>query len=151
MTSLIISTELGDIKASLLPEVAPVTVSHILRHVQEALYDGTAFYRSDFVIQFGLHGSGKTTAYPPLAVNESGRGYSNKRGTLAVAHHDKPDNGSTELFINLENNLHLDTAYGGYAVWAEVREGDVESWKTIAAIALKVKAGKVGVVRVRVA
>ena len=31
-----------------------------------------------------------------------------------------PDNGNTEFFINLNHNKHLDKAYGGYCVFAEV-------------------------------
>lgn len=36
------------------------------------------------------------------------------------AHFDVPDNGNTEFFINLQHNKHLDKAYGGYCVFAEV-------------------------------
>lgn len=147
MSSLLIKTECGPITLTLRPDVAPVTVAHILRHISEKLYDGVTFYRSDFVIQMGLYGTPRASSHPPLQVNESGRGASNKRGTLAVAHHDKPDNGSTELFINLQDNSHLDTAYGGYCVWANVKEGDAESWKTVDAIAAAVKGGKKVVVQ----
>ena len=151
MSRIVIHSECGIIMGELRHDVAPVTVSHILRHFRENLYEGTSFYRSDFVIQFGLFGSGKTSSYPPLNVNESGRGASNKRGTFAVAHHDKPDCGSTELFINLEANSHLDSAYGGYAVWAAVNDSDNESWKTIMEIAARVKSGgKVRVLRTEV-
>ncbi len=141
MTSLVLRTQLGDIALALRADVAPVTVAHVVRHVTEGLYDSLSFYRSDFVIQCGVFGSAKASRHAPLAVNESGRGASNARGTMAVAHHDVPDNGSTEIFINLSDNAHLDRAYGGYAVFAAVRADDAASWKTIAAVAAAVKAG----------
>jgi len=37
---------------------------------------------------------------------------SNTRGTVSIAHFDVPDNGNTEMFINLKPNAHLDKAYG---------------------------------------
>ena len=141
MAALTLRTELGSITLALLPAIAPTTVAHVVRHVAEGLYTGLCFYRSDFVVQFGTFGSAKTSSHAPLAVNESGRGKSNTRGTLAVAHHDVPDCGSTELFINLGDNRHLDQAYGGYCVLAEVAAADAASWATIAAIAAAVKAG----------
>jgi len=44
----------------------------------------------------------------------------NTRGGVAIAHWDVPDNGNSEFFINLKTNSHLDQAYGGYCVFAEV-------------------------------
>jgi cyclophilin family peptidyl-prolyl cis-trans isomerase len=141
MARLVLNTELGRIALELLPAVAPVTVAHVSRHVSEGLYDTLQFYRSDFVIQCGTYGSAKTSKHPPLAVNESGRGRSNLRGTMAVAHHDVPDCGSTEIFINLQDSPHLDKAYGGYCVFAAVAASDAESWAVISRIAESVKAG----------
>merc|ERR1712086_671458 len=78
------------------------------------------FYRSDFVIQCGLHGS---NTKPPgnISKNETKDAVfvSNTRGTCSIAHWDVPDNGNTEFFINLQANTHLDDAYGGYCVFAE--------------------------------
>jgi peptidylprolyl isomerase len=139
MPSLVLDTELGSITLALLPEIAPVTVAHISKNVADGLYNGLCFYRSDFVIQFGTYGSSKASRHPPLPVNESGRGASNLKGTLAVAHHDKPDCGSTELFINIVDSPHLDTAYGGYAVAAKVGAEDQKSWATISAVAAAIK------------
>ncbi len=138
---LIFNTELGKVTLELLPAIAPVTVAHVVRHVAEGLYDSLQFYRSDFVIQCGTYGSAKASRHPPLAINESGRGRSNLKGTMSVAHHDVPDNGSTEIFINLQDSPHLDKAFGGYAVFAAVAADDAASWAAIASIAAAVKAG----------
>lgn len=50
-----ITTELGVITLVLRPEAAPTTVAHIAKLASHKLFDSTSFYRSDFVIQCGLH------------------------------------------------------------------------------------------------
>eukprot|EP00038_Savillea_parva_P012149 m.202595 g.202595 ORF g.202595 m.202595 type:complete len:159 (+) comp21818_c0_seq1:106-582(+) len=139
-----ITTPLGLIRLRLRPDAAPVTVDYIVKCVTAGLYNGTSFYRSDFVIQCGLHGSGKSNAFGDLPVNETSQHtrISNTRGTAAIAHFDVPDNGNTEFFINLNANTHLDDVYGGYCVFAEVPQDDTESWKTIDAIATTIASGK---------
>jgi len=147
MTHLVLDTELGTINLQLLPEIAPQTVAHITKIVNSKLYDGTCFYRSDFVIQFGLHGSGRANPHGDLVVNETGKGPDvtpNTRGTVSVAHFDVPDCGGSELFINLGDNSHLDAAYGGFCVFAQVPNGDAASFEVVDAIAQGVKTkGKV--------
>lgn len=124
--ALVVSTPLGQIRLALRPDAAPATVAHITKLVRDKIFDGTVWYRSDFVIQTGLHGSGRPNPHADLAVNESvGAGaagaLSNTRGAAAVAHWDAPDCGNSEWFISLRDNPHLDAAYGGYAVFAAVR------------------------------
>ena len=65
---------------------------------------------------------------------------SNTRGTCAVAHFDVPDNGNSEWFINLQDNAHLDDAYGGYCVFAQVE--DAASFATVDKIAAAVPTGR---------
>jgi cyclophilin family peptidyl-prolyl cis-trans isomerase len=50
-----------------------------------------------------------------------------------------PDCGNSEFFINLQTNAHLDSAYGGYCVFAEVAAGDSASDATMNRIAEEVK------------
>jgi cyclophilin family peptidyl-prolyl cis-trans isomerase len=138
--SLVITTPLGEIVLKLRPDAAPRTVEHISELARRGVFDGGCFYRSDFVIQCGLHGSSIQNPLSPLTVNESGR-LSNIRGTAAVAHWDVPDCGNSEWFINLQDSPHLDTAYGGYCVFAAVAPEDVASWETISAIARAIPAG----------
>lgn len=122
-------------------------MEYFTKIVNSHLYDDTSFYRSDFVIQFGLHGTTKTNPHGNLQVNETqyGQIISNTRGTVAVAHFDVPDCGGTEVFINLGENSHLDTAYGGYCVFAKVE--DDSSFQTVDTIAAAVK--KDGKVRIQ--
>lgn len=53
---------------------------------------------------------------------------------------DVPDCGNTECFINLGENTHLDEAYGGYCVFAEVV--DEACFAVVDQIAEMVKAGR---------
>ena len=140
-TALILRTPLGALRLRLLGDVAPATVAHIAALARSgALAAGGSCYRSDFVIQCGLHGSGVAAPGVPLAVNESTHpgARSNTRGTAAVAHWDVPDCGNTEFFISLKDNAHLDRAYGGYCVFASLAADDVASWATADAIAAAV-------------
>lgn len=82
----------------------------------------------------------------PVNETKTGTQISNVRGTAAIAHWDVPDCGNTEFFINLQTNAHLDDAYGGYCVFAEVLEEDRDSFKTINAIAKAIaKDGKASI------
>ena len=141
---LVITTPLGAITLVLRRDVAPVTAAHVARLVSSKLFDGVAsWYRADFVIQFGLHGTGVSAPPPPLTVNESSRPgrLSNKRGTLALAHWDVPDCGGSEAFISLKDNPHLDDAFGGFCVVAAVDAHDAASFAVIDAIARAVAGG----------
>ena len=135
--SLCLDTSLGKIELRLKPNAAPKTVEHIKKLVTDKLYDGCCFYRSDFVIQCGLQrpdGTGVKNPYPSLNINETSLNekISNRRGTVSVAHWDVPDCGNSEFFINLQDNPHLDSAYGGYCVFAEV--ANEESHRVVDAI-----------------
>ncbi|GMI23660.1 hypothetical protein TeGR_g12036 [Tetraparma gracilis] len=143
MSSISINTDLGTIRLSLRPDAAPTTASHISDLVKTGIFSDVVFYRSDFVIQTGLYSTGKSSSLPNLPMNETATGVriSNTRGTVAVAHHDVPDNGNSEFFINLGANTHLDTAYGGYCVFAQVEEDDAASFKVVDDIAAAVKSG----------
>jgi len=129
--------------SSYIIHAAPETVKYITKCVQSKIYNDTSFYRSDFVIQFGLHGTGKQNPHGNLMVNETNLGrcgvVSNTRGTAACAHFDVPDCGGSEIFINLNENRHLDQAYGGFCVFARVETNDTTSFQTIDAIAAAVK------------
>ena len=137
MSSLLIKTSLGPITLLLRPDVAPTTVAHVKNLVGASLFNNVEFYRSDFVIQMGLYGTQKVNDFPDLPINESQRQplLSNLRGAVAIAHHDVPDNGNSEMFINLGANTHLDEAYGGYCVFAQVDTSNGTSFETVDKIA----------------
>ena len=137
-----IQTELGNIVMKFRPDAAPQTVDYYFKTINSGVFSASTFYRSDFVIQCGLHGTGREPPLGNLTVNETSSGpkVSNTRGTAAVAHWDVPDCGNTEFFINLQTNAHLDDAYGGYCVFAEV--ADQASFGVVDSIATAIKNDK---------
>lgn len=141
---MLLDTSLGNIWFRLRPDSAPLTVQHVCRLVNAGLYDGCYFYRSDFVLQWGLwlpDESEVKNPFPDIAENEinTGEFISNKRGTVSVAH-GIGANGNSDLFINLDHNDYLDTMSMGFAVWAVVE--DPGSLKVADALASAVCEGK---------
>mmetsp|Transcript_12770 Transcript_12770/g.34562 ORF Transcript_12770/g.34562 Transcript_12770/m.34562 type:complete len:180 (-) Transcript_12770:36-575(-) len=136
------------------PEASPQTVAHVCRLVEGGLYDGCYFYRSDFVLQWGLWLPGPEEGQekevpnpqPDLPENETrvGTFLSNSRGTAAVAHQ-LGLNGNAELFINLQDNEHLDTMSFGFCVWAQLADG--RSLQVVRDLAAAVLEGKRPVIR----
>ena len=144
MSTVKVSTTFGQITLKLRPDAAPKTVEHFCKLAP--LFDGCCFYRSDFVIQGGLQradGSSVQNPMKPIPVNETHTDVvlSNVRGTAAFGHWDVPDAGNSDWFINLKENSHLDSAYGGYAVFAAVDPGDAASFATIDSIARNILEG----------
>eukprot|EP00586_Coscinodiscus_wailesii_P017230 CAMPEP_0172517840 /NCGR_PEP_ID=MMETSP1066-20121228/288324_1 /TAXON_ID=671091 /ORGANISM="Coscinodiscus wailesii, Strain CCMP2513" /LENGTH=147 /DNA_ID=CAMNT_0013300021 /DNA_START=72 /DNA_END=511 /DNA_ORIENTATION=+ len=140
MSAFVISSELGSITLHFRPDAAPITAQYISDLISSNTYHNSTFYRSDFVIQCGLHP--RKCPRDNLSVNETHtrKRVSNVRGTAAIAHWDVPDCGNSEFFINLGSNTHLDAAYGGFCVFAEVM--DEASMSVVDAIAAAIKGGK---------
>ena len=117
---------MGTIKVELYPAKAPITTRNFLDYVNSGFYNGTIVHRVDFVI--GLGGYTETmmpsSTRPPIK-NESKNGLKNLRGTLAMARFDNPDSATSQFFINLKDNSHLDPSGAGfgYAVFGKVIEG----------------------------
>jgi len=90
-----------------------------------------------------LDGKKRKNPHGVLPINESK--LPNTRGSVAIAHWDcvqqcnkgcklhPADNGGSEFFINLRENSHLNTTWGGYCVFAEVV--DQPSFDVVDAIA----------------
>lgn len=126
-----LETDLGPIVLELFEEKAPVTVANFLQYVDDGFYNGTIFHR--VIPGFVVQGGGLTFDFveketrDPI-VNESDNGLQNKAGTVAMARTSDPDSATSQFYINVANNPHLDDA--GYAVFGEVKDG----WETIDAI-----------------
>lgn len=123
-----ITTDLGEFRAVLYSQKAPVTVANFLEYINSDFYIGTIFHRviPDFVVQ----GGGYTldfTKKPTRATikNESNNGLSNVTGTLAMARLPSPDSATSQFYINLIDNSNLDAQRGnaGYAVFGKVVAG----------------------------
>jgi peptidyl-prolyl cis-trans isomerase A (cyclophilin A) len=119
----------GEICMEMLPESAPNTVANFLRYVNDGRFNSSLVHRSipGFVIQgggFTWYNNAAPTLIPtdPPIANELS--LSNIRGTVAMARVGTNTSSATsQWFVNLGNNAALDTADGGYTVFARVVKG----------------------------
>ncbi|OQA27714.1 MAG: Peptidyl-prolyl cis-trans isomerase B [Verrucomicrobia bacterium ADurb.Bin345] len=127
----VIKTSLGDIKAELFQDKAPLTVANFLQYAKDGHYNGTIFHRiiDNFMIQgggFTKDMAQKRTRAP--VKNEAANGLKNERGTLAMARTSVIDSATSQFFINVKDNDFLNhtapTPQGfGYCVFGKVVEG----------------------------
>lgn len=119
-----IETSVGDIVVELEDEKAPLTVSNFLHYVDTGFYSDTIFHRviSNFMIQGGGFTKAMTRK-PTSAPIQLEAGLSNKRGSVAMARTAQPNSASSQFYINVVDNLPLDTYNGGYAVFGTVING----------------------------
>jgi peptidyl-prolyl cis-trans isomerase A (cyclophilin A) len=122
----LLETSMGNIKVELFANKAPITTKNFLTYVNAGFYNGTIVHRVDFVVGMGGYTEAlmAKSALPPIK-NESKNGLKNLRGMLSMARYDDPDSATSQFFINLKDNAHLDAAGGkfGYAVFGKVIEG----------------------------
>ena len=104
----------------------PVTAENFLQLAKSGFYDGVIFHRvmDGFMVQGGGFDSDMRpkTGHPTIQ-NEANKSLANKRGTLAMARTSDPHSASTQFFINVVDNVPLDTNGGGYAVFGKVVAG----------------------------
>jgi peptidyl-prolyl cis-trans isomerase A (cyclophilin A) len=128
MTTIILSTSMGDMTIELDVAKAPISVKNFLAYVDAGHYDGTIFHRviPDFMVQCGGFtpdmAQKKTNA--PIK-NEANNGLSNEPYTLAMARTSDVDSATSQFFINLADNVFLDHGKRdfGYAVFGKVVKG----------------------------
>jgi cyclophilin family peptidyl-prolyl cis-trans isomerase len=113
-------------------------VNNFLSYVRQGFYTNTLFHRviAGFVVQGGGYTTGlveKTGKAEPIVL-EANNGLSNLRGTLAMARTSELNSATSEFYLNLVDNVALDTLNGGYAVFGKVRDEDL---RVIDAIALQ--------------
>ena len=128
---------MGDIKAELYPDIAPITVDNFIKLAGGGFYNGLTFHRiiPGFMIQGG----------DPEGTGMGGPGYSIKgeflsngfpnslnhsRGVLSMARSMMPDSAGSQFFIMHEDAPHLD---GEYAAFGKVIEG-IETVDKIASV-----------------
>ena len=126
-----IQTSYGDIVVELASNRTPITTNNFMQYVDEGFYTNTLIHRviDNFIIQGGGFELGmiqKTTRAP--IKNESIRGLTNKRGTIAMARlPDDVDSATSQFFINTRDNDVLDERNGpnesGYCAFGVVIEG----------------------------
>ena len=123
-----LKTSMGTITLELYPDKAPKTVENFLQYVRDGHYKGTIFHRviPGFMIQgggFSVDFVQKTTRAP--IQNEAASGLRNEVGTIAMARTSDPHSATAQFFININNNVSLNSAPGnpGYAAFGKVVNG----------------------------
>ena len=124
----VIETSVGTMVAKLDEKRAPETVANFLELVDAGFYDGLIFHRviAGFVIQTGGYDLDMQRRESPQEVpNESFNGLKNLKGALSMARLAHPDSASSQFFINLNANTHLDALPGkpGYTVFGHLVTG----------------------------
>ena len=128
MTDVIIKTGFGNIKFSLLPEIAPETVRNFSQLAKSEFYNGTLFHRiiPGFMIQGGdpnTKDSDKSTwgqGGPGYNLKAEFNSRSHLRGIVSMARANDPDSAGSQFFIVTSDSTFLD---GQYTVFGEVVDG----------------------------
>jgi len=104
---------------------APHGVDRFYYLTKNHYYDSTYFFRviENFVAQFGISGNPSVNAaWEARRIPDDSVRHSNTRGTIAFAS-EGPNTRTVQLFINLKDNLKLDTFGGGFPPIAEITDG----------------------------
>jgi len=128
MTDVIIKTDFGSIKFSLLPDIAPETVRNFVTLAKKGFYDGTLFHRviPGFMIQGGdpnTKNSDKSTwgqGGPGYNLKAEFSSRSHLRGIVSMARANDPDSAGSQFFIVTSDSTFLDKQY---TVFGEVVDG----------------------------
>jgi peptidyl-prolyl cis-trans isomerase B (cyclophilin B) len=129
MTSVLLTTNKGNITLELDAEKAPKTVANFLDYVNKGHFTNTIFHRviKDFMIQGGGFEPGmKQKPTDATVENEGKNGLKNDKYTVAMARTSAPHSASAQFFINTKNNdfLNYPGQDGwGYAVFGKVSAG----------------------------
>jgi len=124
------TTSLGDITLELYPAAAPQTVASFLANVDNGKYEGAIIDNVfDGLAGGGIFRSGwesiDTKPHPQLP-DESGRGLSNIRGTIAIAtSHPGNPQPFRRFYLNLRDNLSLDDGRPTVSMVNGVRIGGI--------------------------
>jgi peptidylprolyl isomerase len=118
---ILLKTNMGDIKIELYDDM-PITTANFKNLTEHGVYDGTIFHRviDGFMIQGGdPTRTGHGDPLIPAIQDEFTDHNRNDRGTIAMANAG-PNTGSSQFFINLVDNDHLNDKH---PVFGEVIEG----------------------------
>ncbi len=129
MTSVRMTTNMGNITVELDADKAPKTVANFIDYVNKGHFSNTIFHRviKDFMIQGGGFEPGmKQKATDATVENEAKNGLKNDKYTIAMARTSAPHSASAQFFINTKDNAFLNYPGQdgwGYAVFGKVTEG----------------------------
>lgn len=121
-------TTKGDFDIHVERERSPHAADRFYQLVKYKFLNDVLFYRvdSNFVAQFGLSDSTAVAKWAKNKVPDEPVRYGNKKGTLSFAR-GNPQTRSSDLFINLNDNPHLDTilydSVRGFPAFGNVTSG----------------------------
>ncbi|NWJ22559.1 peptidylprolyl isomerase [Marine Group I thaumarchaeote] len=128
MADAIIKTGFGNIKFSLLPDIAPETVRNFSQLAKSKFYNETLFHR--VIPGFMIQGGDPNTKNPDKSTwGQGGPGYNLKaefnsrshlRGIVSMARATDPDSAGSQFFIVTSDSTFLDRQY---TVFGEVVDG----------------------------
>ena len=128
MTDVIVKTSFGNIKFSLLPDIATETVRNFSQLAKSGFYNGTLFHR--IIPGFMIQGGDPNTKNPDKSTwGQGGPGYNLKaefntrshlRGIVSMARATDPNSAGSQFFIVTSDSTFLDRQY---TVFGEVVEG----------------------------
>ena len=126
-TAVITMQDGGEMRFTLYPERAPITVENFCRLAREGFYDGQSFHRvvEGYVIQGG---SADDTCDCPTDFTIRGEfkengvdtGLGHPRGAISMARDDDYDSAGTQFFVVHRDAHQLD---GRYAAFGQMTEG----------------------------
>lgn len=119
-----LDTSAGPVVIEVHRDWAPLGADRFYNLVKNGYYDGVRFFRviSGFMAQFGINGDpGVTARWRAAPIQDDPVVGSNTRGTITFAMTSQPNSRSSQLFINLVDNVNLDAS--GFAPIGRVVEG----------------------------
>jgi len=117
---ILLVTTMGNITIQLYDDM-PITAGNFKNLTQFGIYDGTLFHRvatSPAVIQGG--DAGPKGIVVPTIPDELPNKHRNVRGSVAMAKTSSPNSASSQFYINVNDNLYLDS---NYSVFGKVISG----------------------------
>jgi peptidylprolyl isomerase len=118
---ILLVTSMGNITIELYDDM-PITSSNFKNLTEHGIYDGTIFHRVFHEVIHVIQGgdaSGKGITVPTIA-DELPNKHSNVRGSVAMAKTSAPNSATSQFYINLVDNLSLDS---NYSVFGKVIAG----------------------------
>ena len=140
-------TTMGDFTVQLDPQKTPITVANFLQYVRDGHYDGTIFHR--VIPKFMVQGGGFTANFEEKSLrkpikNEADKGFSNERGTIAMARTSDPHSATSQFFVNVVYNKFLNHSEKDERGWGYTAFGKVIDGMNIVGRMARVKTGNFG-------
>jgi len=118
------TTTKGDVVVEITRAMAPLGADRFYNLVKYGFYNGDSLFRvvSGFVVQFGINPTPAVNkAWETATITDDPVQGSNMRGTITFAKTNAPNSRTTQVFLNLKDNVFLDGM--GFAPFGKVTEG----------------------------